>query len=269
MAKYDDYARPKDESLDKEIDKAAKDQKKREDDGFDIPEQFKGKTAEEIAKSYVELQKLNSRQANDLGQLRKSFDTLVQSELIGGQGDSTSKEPEDDPVTIDDLYEDTEKAISRVAEKTSKDRLAKLEQELQSTRLERQYNEFIGKHPDYQELAQDPEFQNWVVERPYRVRLMQQADQYDFDAADELLTFYKDFKGIKGEEDKRQRDAELDAAELETGTPRTPNVSPKYSRSEIVMMKARANKGDNEALQWLRDNSAGIHEAYREKRFVD
>ena len=57
MAKYTDYVK---DDIDSEIEDASTKAAERQDESA-IPERFRGKTVEEVAHSYTELEKLNSR----------------------------------------------------------------------------------------------------------------------------------------------------------------------------------------------------------------
>ncbi len=54
-----------------------------------------------------------------------------------------------------------------------------------------------SNHPDMKEILQDSKFQAWVGKSKYRQQMYQDADtKYDFDAANELLSSYKEVKGV-------------------------------------------------------------------------
>ncbi len=54
-----------------------------------------------------------------------------------------------------------------------------------------------SNHPDMKEILQDSKFQAWVGKSKYRQQMYQDADtRYDFDAANELLSSYKEVKGV-------------------------------------------------------------------------
>ena len=73
MAKYEDYQQK--ESIEDEIEVAAEATATRKD--TDLPEQFKDKSAADIAQSYQELKSMADRQANELGALRKTQTELT------------------------------------------------------------------------------------------------------------------------------------------------------------------------------------------------
>ena len=70
MAKYEDYV--KNDIIEDELEDAIESAHTRKDEGATIPERFVGKPVEEVARSYTELEKLYSRQAQDLGAMRRT-----------------------------------------------------------------------------------------------------------------------------------------------------------------------------------------------------
>lgn len=288
MARYEDYIKEesdrheplrdpegrftKADSLIDEIEEAAKQQEVREENDSAIPDRFKGKTAEEIAQSYVELERLNSRQAQDLGDMRKQVDSLLelQTSLASRQPESTPEEP----VTMEDLYDDPEKAISRIVQKTTKTDLKKvedLEEQLAATRYERAFQQFETAHPDWQEIGQSTEFRSWVLSTPYRQRLAGAADRGDLSAADDLLSMYKDVT-VKAQKDEAEnaRKTALKAASLEsTDNSGTVDSTETFSRRKLLELQIRAKRGDYDAQRWLSENDARIQQAYLDHRVVD
>ena len=54
-----------------------------------------------------------------------------------------------------------------------------------------------SSHPDFDKIVSDDSFLEWVGKSKFRSNLLQQADkQYDFDAADELLTSWKERQSV-------------------------------------------------------------------------
>jgi len=78
------------------------------------------------------------------------------------------------------------------------------------------------EHPDFTQVVQDPDFVDWVKSSPIRLGLYAKADgEFDYDSANELLSTYKQLKGVKtkqvsdaGEATRKQN---LKAASVDTG----------------------------------------------------
>lgn len=260
MAKYEDYAENTD--LDKEIDEAQEASAKRE---TDLPPQFQGKTAEEIAQSYEELKKMSDRQANELGELRKT-----QSQIIEKM-QSSPPTPPPEPITVDDLYSDPEAAISRAVDKRVSDKLDKLERMQAKMVHDKELEHLESQFPDYHSEAKSEEMQTWLKESGYRQRLAYAADRGDVQAAEDLFSMYYDLKGKK---EKQPEEPVVDQqtlrnATLESGTSDIHSPVEKFSRSKLDLARRRAKMGDQDAEQYLKENSDAIYRAYEEGRIVN
>lgn len=269
MAKYEDYAK----DIENEIDDASQQSNQRARDaetGRFIPERFKGKTAEEIAQSYIELEKLNSKQSQDLGQMRKTVDQLLD---IQKQASSPAPEPSK-PVTVDDLYEDTDGILRRVAKEEVSGEVNELRQELNQLRLERKMAQLDAKFPDWQEQVKASEFNEFVQASPYRQRMYQDADSGDFDAAEEILGMYYELNRREDTQEqqtfeRQQQQQQLNDALLESGSPAPVQTDETYSRHDLMEARLAAKRGDLKAERWLASHSDAIARAYEEGRIVD
>ena len=268
MGVYEEYAKKHEEELEREIESAGEAQAERAK--ADVPEsvlkRFDGKEKDEVLESYAELEKKFSQQGNDLGELRRSFDeyVILQSQV------PDEPEPEYEPVTADELYEEPENAIARVVEKKSGDKLKELETQLQAVRTERRLAAFEAKFPEARATAKTEEFAEWLQASPYRARLAQQADNYDFEAAEELFGLYQESSGAsaaaEAEVARRQqlKDATLESTGADVG-----EVQQKVSRREVLGAKIAAKQGNREAQHWLETNAAAIQQAYEGSTFID
>jgi hypothetical protein len=270
MAKYEDYAA----GIESEIGdaQAASDQRARDaETGRYIPERFKNKDLTDVIQSYEELEKLNSRQAQDLGSMRKTVDQLL--DIQKQQASSPAQEPSK-PVSVDDLYDDADGNIRRVVREEASNELTTLKTELDKLKLERKLAQLEGKFPDWQERVQESDFGSWVQESPYRQRMFQDADSGDFDAAEEILGMYYEtnrrqeaIESQKQEEAVQQR--QLADATLESGSPARPEMGETYSRNDLMEARLSAKRGDLKAERWLKAHGDSIAKAYEEGRIVD
>jgi len=268
MANYQDYV-SKDNELEDEINEAADQSATREgESSFAMPDRFKGKTPEDIAKSYAELERLNSRQAQDLGTMRRTVD-----EFLDLQSNKPNERPErkEAPaaVTVDDLYNDPDETISRKVEQVAGSRISKLEKELEQARLQTRVESLTEQYPDWQERVRTPEFVDWVKGSPYRLRMAQAADGWDLDAAEELLALHDDVRGATNAKDRAQRERQLANASLETGVAASQVHEVAFSRSELMETRVRAAQGDTEAQAYMRKNADAIAIAYEEGNITD
>jgi hypothetical protein len=273
MASIADYLEQKDE-LEEEIVEAAEGHEEREqnpDNSFQIPERFRDKSPEEIARSYVELEKAYSRQGNDLGEMRKTFDEYIrlQAQSSSQTQDDPQKQGEEKPVTIDDLYEDPEGAVGRVVNKQANSRIEKLEKELERARLDTALGKVEEKFPGWREKVQTPEFINFVKESPYRTRLAAQADSYDLDALEELLSIHSEYDSAGSRRSNQKRDKDLQNASLESAGGGVAGRVEKFSRRDLMKKRIAAKQGDYEAAEFLKLNADSIAIAYEEGRITD
>ena len=169
----------------------------------DIPEKYRGKDIKDIVKMHQEAEKLLGRQSSEVGELRKVFDQYVQSQT----NNSAPQQVEEDSDI--DFFVEPEKAVSKAIENHPEIQAAR--QMSEQMKKQATLSQLQAAHPDYQAILQDTGFADWVKASKIRTRLLIEADKnYDFDAADELLSSWKERKGIvaeaaKTEEKERKR----------------------------------------------------------------
>jgi hypothetical protein len=102
------------------------------------------------------------------------------------------------------------------------------------------------------DIVSDPEFANWVKASKVRTNLFLAADtQYDTDAADELLSTYKELKAVRNAQAKKDSDelrqATLKAASVDVSG--TGESSKKvYRRADLIRLRM-TDPARYEALQ--------------------
>lgn len=180
----------------------------------DLPEEFRGKSVKDLVGITLHARKEMGRQANELGEIRKLADELLKSQL-------KPKEPE--PVAEVDFFDNPQEAIRRAVENNPK--VLQAEQiALQAQRAQAQ-QKLAQLHPDFGQVVQDPEFATWIQGSRVRAKLFQEAEAYDVDAADELLSTFKQLKAVKvakqqsvvSETEKTARKDAMQAAAVDTG----------------------------------------------------
>ncbi len=172
------------------------------DNVSEIPKKFEGKSSEEVVKAYLNLEKDHGRLANEVGELRKYTDRLLELQLQekADTGKQDSQEPEFDSA---DFLDNPEKVIERLVEKRVNEKLKPLEENLQNRTNQDAQRVFQDKHPDYNEVATSPEFSTWLNKSTYRLQLLQKAQQSnDYAAADELLVGFKESQPSGDSEDE-------------------------------------------------------------------
>ncbi len=220
----------------------------------ELPEKYRGKSIEDVVAMHVEAEKLSGRQSQEVGELRKVVDTYISSQL------QTSKpEPPEEEI---DFFAEPEKAMARAIESHP----AVISAQAQSAEMRKQtsLSQLKQKHPDMQDVLQDPGFTEWVGKSNIRKQLFRHADEmYDFDAADELISLYKERQGIAKQTqvvEKQARKQQARAAATGTaqgsGAPKSRKI---YRRADLIKLM----KTDPDRYHALSDE---ILLAYKEKR---
>jgi hypothetical protein len=97
------------------------------------------------------------------------------------------------------------------------------------------------EHPDFGQIVQDTDFVNWVKSSPIRLGLYAKADgEYDYDSANELLSTYKQLKGVKAKQTsdagETQRKTNLKAASVDSGGTGESGKRV-YRRADLIRLK--------------------------------
>ena len=166
----------------------------------EVPEKYKGKSLDEIVRMHQEAEKLIGRQAQEVGEVRKLADSLLKQQL--------EAKHDTQPVQAQEIdwYEDPAKAVNQAVENNPilKQLAEQQAQQAQQATLQR-----IEKaHPDYLSVAQSEDFINWIKDSKIRINMLVQAENYDADAALELLGTYKSIKGIKAQQQQATQAAD-------------------------------------------------------------
>ena len=223
----------------------------------DLPDKYRGKTLKEVAAMHQEAERALGRQGSEVGELRKVVDTYINNQLAQ-QAQPTTPEPE--PV---DFFEDPEKAVSQAIETHPEvQRARQAAQEMERTTS---LTQLQNKHPDIQGVLQDPHFVEWVKASPMRIEMFQRADQqYDFHAADELVSNYKERTKVvqdtvQAETTARQQALKQAATGGAPSAANTAGAKRVYRRADIIKLM----KDDPDRYEAL---SGEIMQAYAEGR---
>ena len=180
----------------------------------ELPDRYRGKSIEDIVKMHQEAEKVIGRQAQEVGEVRKLADELIKQNLSSKSQPVEQVEPEVD------FFDDPKKAIQKTVE-THPDVVAARQAGIEFKRMQTQQR-LAQEHPDFIEIGADKDFETWIKSSQVRLELYARADaQFDFDAANELLTTYKQLRGIKQKQveqsGKEARQQSLKAAQVDTG----------------------------------------------------
>jgi hypothetical protein len=216
------------------------------EDTHKVPPKYQGKTLEEVVQMHQEAEKLIGRQAQEVGEVRKLADRLIENNLSKQtQLPQTTKQTEEV-----DFFEDPQKAIQRAVENHPDVQAAK--QTSAQFRAMQTQQQLAAKHPDFAEVVRDGEFQEWVKASPIRLNMFALADSaYDFNSADELLSTFKQIRGVKAQQTqdagKQVLNKNLRAASVDVGG--TGESSQKVYRREDIRKLMMSDPDRYEALQ--------------------
>jgi hypothetical protein len=151
----------------------------------EIPEKYQGKSTAEIVRMHQEAEKLLGRQSSEVGELRSVVDNYIQTQLDNNT--PATQEPEEEI----DFFSDPDKAVERAIKNHPSIKAA--EAQTQQYKQQTAQSHLQQRHPDMQEILQDGKFVEWIKGSKIRTQLFAQADtQYDYEAADELFTTWKE-----------------------------------------------------------------------------
>tara|TARA_S200002703_G_scaffold109237_1_gene94997 strand:- start:680 stop:1444 length:765 start_codon:yes stop_codon:yes gene_type:complete len=219
----------------------------------DLPEQYRNKTAAELVKMHQEAESRIGQQGEEVGKLRSVVDDFILKQ-------TKSTEPEEAEEI--DYFADPDKAVEhKIANHPTIKQLEQLGVQMQQSQT---LSALQQKHPDLKEIAMSPEFQKWVTGSKVRSQLYEQANnQYNYDAADELFSTWKEIRNVASqtvEVERKERKQALNAASTGGASGSTEAPSKKiYRRSDIIDLM----RNDPKRYQSL---SNEIMKAYQEGR---
>ena len=199
----------------------------------DIPDKYRGKELSDIIKMHQEAEKLIGKQAQEVGEVRKLADELIKQNLAGKAQPIKEEEPEVD------FFENPQAAVRKTVD-NHPDVLAARQagQEFKKMQIQQK---LAAEHPDFGQIVQDPDFANWVKSSPIRIGLYAKADgEFDYDSANELLSTYKQLKGVKAKQTtdagETQRKSNLKAATVDVGGSGESGKRV-YRRADLIRLK--------------------------------
>jgi len=194
----------------------------------EVPERYKGKSPKELIRMHQEAEKLMGRHSKEVGELRRVVDDFIKAQTV------TKEAPIEEEV---DFFSDPKKAVEVAVSKHPKIK----EAERISAELAKQtaLQQLQSAHPDYQDILADESFKEWVEKSKVRSELLSRADQrFDFDAADELFSSWKERQAlVKSTVETQKADRKQQVKQASTGSVKgsAEPVSRKiYRRSEII-----------------------------------
>jgi hypothetical protein len=199
----------------------------------ELPDKYRDKSLEDIVKMHQEAERLIGKQAQEVGEVRKLADELIKQNLSSKQQYVKEEEPEVD------FFENPQKAVHKTID-SHPDVVAARQAGIEFKKAQIQ-QKLAQAHPDFVQVAQDQNFVNWVKSSPVRLGLYARADgEFDFDSANELISTYKELRGVKTKQAEQAgqaaRATSMKAASVDTGG--TGESSKKvYRRADLIRLK--------------------------------
>jgi len=229
---------------------------------YAVPDKFAGKSTEEIINSYQNLEKEMGRKAQEVGELRKLSDSFLQAE-VARQHNPQVEAPTNPETEETDFFDDPNQAVNQAIENHPK---FKEFQQFQAQQVQQAAKAQLEQtHPDFGDVVKDTKFQNWVKESPIRMQMFQAADAYNFDAANELISNWKDRSMVSKTQEVNQQQVEQREQALKTATTESRSASgstgggKSFRRADLIRMKME----DPSKYESLQDE---IYAAYADGR---
>ena len=199
----------------------------------DIPNFYRDKSLEDVIKMHQEANKLIDRQGKEVGEIRKLADELIKQNLSSNKQSIKEEQPEVD------FFENPKEAIRQTVD-NHPDVVAGRQAAYDFKKMQIQ-QKLAQEHPDFGQVASDPDFANWVKSSPVRINLFAKADgEFDYDSANELLTTYKQLRGVKAKQTsdagEATRKTNLKAAGVDIGGSGESGKRV-YRRADLIRLK--------------------------------
>jgi hypothetical protein len=219
----------------------------------ELPEHYRGKTPAELIKMHQEAESRIGQQGEEVGKLRSVVDDFILKQ---------TKVNEQEEAEEIDFFADPDKAVEyKIANHPTLKQLERLGTQMQQSQT---LSALQQKHPDLKDIAISPEFQKWIMGSKVRQQLYEQANnQYNYDAADELFSTWKEIKNVTRqtvEVERKERKHALNTAS--TGGANGSSEAPSkkiYRRQDIIDLM----RNDPKRYQGM---SNEIMRAYQEGR---
>lgn len=153
----------------------------------DIPEKYRGKDAKSLIKMHQESEKLASRHAQEVGEVRRLADELLKSQFANNRPKEAQQEV--------DFFENPQEAVRKAIESNPEVIAANASAKRMNQLMAKQ--EFERLHPDAMEMINNDDFREYINSSPEKMNLFRRADGYDVAAADELFGNYKALKQVR------------------------------------------------------------------------
>ena len=228
---------------------------------FIIPEKYAGKSNEDLVEMHQNVEKMMSKQSNEVGEQRKLIQSLVDAQT---RATETAPPKEEEANFEDQFYSDPKQALNNAIENHPELLAAKEERKISAQK--QQVSVLEKAYPDWQAKIATSEFQKWVGESEIRTEMFQKADsEYRPDYAIELFDMFDKVNMIDKtkevqEAEIQKRDKALKATTTENrSTSDTLGGKKVYRRADLIQLQV----SDPNRYEALQDE---IYSAYQEGR---
>ncbi len=227
----------------------------------EVPEKYQGKSVEDLVQMHQELEKFSGKQSTEVGELRKVVDDYIQTQLSVQQAPQQQQQQDDNDDDVD-FFVDPKTAVSRAIDNHPK--IKEAQAYTQQYKQQATLAQLKSSHPEMEQILQDPKFAEWIKGSKVRTQLFVQADQaYDYDAANELFSLWKERNQVVQQTAQAEREARKSSVKTaSTGNARgTAEGSRRkvYRRADIIKLM----RTDPERYQSMSDE---LLKAYAEGR---
>jgi hypothetical protein len=228
----------------------------------DLPEKYKGKSVKEIVQMHQEAEKLAGRQSSEVGELRKVVDDFILNQTT----QLATKKEDKKEVSEIDFFTDPRTAVKNAVQQLLDEdpRLREVQTVTTQAKKDKALGTLQTRHPEMVQIVSDPKFHEWKESSKFRVKLYEQADkQFDYEAADELFTLWKERQSVTQqaiavEQQARKQAVKSAATSGARGTAESDSRKI-YRRADIIKLM----KEDPDRYQAM---STEIMQAYAENR---
>lgn len=227
----------------------------------EVPEKYRGKSQADLVAMLSEQERFAGKQSQEVGDLRRSVDALIQAQLTP-QAAAPAAEALEEEI---DFFADPEKAMDAKIANHPEVRAAR--ESADNYKRMTSTNQLRAKHPDMDSIVADESFIEWCQASPIRTSLLQNAHQnYHYESADELFSNWKERQAIAKQAvavEKTERKQAVRAASTGARS-NSASTSPvkKYRRGDIINLM----NTDPDRYQRM---SAEIMQAYAEGRVIN
>lgn len=234
---------------------------------FEVPEKYSGKSIEDVIKMHIEAEKAMGRQGNELGELRRFADSLVQRDL--SMASEPKKDHSDAAPAVEWDDDDLKGSVQSMIKAALNDELAGVKQSLGTLGAQTTESRLVEAHgKNVAKTWKSQNFVDWVSSSKVRQQLYATGNRGDFDSAHELLDTYKALNKTEAPSDDPEptpadptnaaKKVQLESA---SGRKASNAGKPTYRRADIMRLRQENPKE-------YRANFDAIQKAYIEGRVV-